>query len=61
MEIGLSCNVPELRKPMAKGKLLRKLRATWPLPIQFVFEDRREDALKAASADALSEVVTIEK
>jgi len=36
----------EWRKPMAKGKLLRKLRATWPLPIQFMFEDRREDALR---------------
>ena len=35
---------------MAKGKLPRKLRATWPLPIQFMFEDRREEALKAASA-----------
>jgi len=52
---------PEVLKQMVKVTLPMKRREILWQRIELVLEDRREDGLKAASADALREVVTVEK
>ena len=52
---------PELPEANGQGRTAEEAKNDLTSAIQLVLEDRREDALKAVSADALREVVTIEK
>ena len=52
---------PEVPEANAQGRTGEQAKSDLAAAIELVLEDRREDALKAASADALREVVTVEK
>jgi predicted RNase H-like HicB family nuclease len=52
---------PEVLEANGQGGTAEEAKSDLAAAIELVLEDRREDALKAASADALREVVTVEK
>jgi len=52
---------PEVPEANGQGHTPNGAKRDLVAAIELVLEDRREDGLKAASADALREVVTVEK
>jgi predicted RNase H-like HicB family nuclease len=52
---------PEVPEANGQGRTAEEAKNDLAAAIQLVLEDRREDALKAASANALRDVVTIGK
>jgi predicted RNase H-like HicB family nuclease len=52
---------PEVPEANGQGRTAEEAKSDLAASIELVLEDRRHDALKGASADALREVVTIEK
>jgi predicted RNase H-like HicB family nuclease len=50
---------PEVPEANGQGQTADEAKSDLAAAIQLVLEDRREDAFKAASADALREVVTV--
>ena len=52
---------PEVPEANGQGGTPEEAKNDLVAAIELVLEDRREDALKAASADAVREVVTVEK
>jgi predicted RNase H-like HicB family nuclease len=52
---------PEVPEANGQGRTPEEAKNDLVAAIELVLEDRREDALKAASADAVREVVTVEK
>jgi len=50
---------PELPEANGQGRTPEEAKNDLVAAIQLVLDDRREDALKAASADALRDVVTV--
>ena len=52
---------PEVPEANGQGRTAEEAKNDLAAAIQLVLEDRREDALKAASVDALRQVVTVEK
>ena len=52
---------PEVPEANGQGHTPNEAKRGLVAAIELVLEDRREDGLKAASVDALREVVTVEK
>jgi predicted RNase H-like HicB family nuclease len=52
---------PEVPEANGQGRTPEEAKNDLAAAIELVLEDRREDALKAASADAVREIVTVEK
>ncbi len=50
---------PEVPEANGQGGIPDEAKLDLAAAIRLVFEDRREDALKAASSDALRDVVTV--
>jgi predicted RNase H-like HicB family nuclease len=49
----------EVPEANGQGRTPKEAKSDLAAAIELVFEDHREDALKAAAADALREVVTV--
>jgi predicted RNase H-like HicB family nuclease len=52
---------PEVPEANGQGRTPEEAKNDLAAAIELVLKDRREDALKAASADAVREIVTVEK
>jgi predicted RNase H-like HicB family nuclease len=52
---------PEVPEANGQGRTPEEAKNDLAAAIELVLDDRREDALKAASADAVREIVTVEK
>ena len=52
---------PEVPEANGQGRTPEEAKSDLAAAIKLVFEDRREDALKAADADALREIVTVSR
>jgi predicted RNase H-like HicB family nuclease len=50
---------PEVPEANGQGRTAEEAKGNLAAAIELVLKDRREDALKAASADALRDVVTV--
>ena len=52
---------PEVPEANGQGHTAEEAKSDLAAAIELVLVDRREDALKTASADALRQIVTVEK
>jgi predicted RNase H-like HicB family nuclease len=52
---------PEVPEANGQGRTADEAKSDLTAAIELVLEDRRQDALKGASPDALRETVTVEK